>query len=238
MLSMEAIILAGGKGTRLQPYTTVLPKPLMPVGGKPIISIIINQLKQAGVSRITLAVNYMADIIATVIGDGKKYGVDINYSTETVPLGTIGPIRLIKDLPEDFLVMNGDILTNLDYQGLFGAHRESGCLFTIATCKREIKIDFGVLEVDPTKRQLTGHSEKPVYRFDVSMGIYVMNRALIEKCPVGVPYGVDNLAIDMLKRNESINIYPFSGYWLDIGRPDDFQRANLEIESLGLLSDS
>ena len=233
--SMEAVILAGGRGTRLRPFTTVLPKPLMPVGGKPIIGIMIGQLKQAGVRKITLAVNYMAEIIAAVLGNGAQYGVELIYSVETVPLGTIGPLRLIKNLPDDFLVMNGDLLTNLDYAALFRAHQESGCRLTIASYQREAKIDFGVLEVNSERNRLIGHREKPVYQFDVSMGIYAMTRALIDQVPPGIPYGVDSLALDMLRRNEPINIYPFSGYWLDIGRPDDFEKANLEIESLGLL---
>jgi len=231
---MEAVILAGGKGTRLQPYTTVLPKPLMPVGGRPILGIIVNQLKQAGVKRITLAVNHMAEIIMAVFGDGKQYGLQIVYSIEPVPLGTIGPLKLIKDLPQDFLLMNGDLLTNLDYAALYRVHQESGCLLTTAACQREVKIDFGVLQVDTDKRRLVGFQEKPLFRFDVSMGIHVMNLALLDKVPNGVPYGMDNLTMDMLRRDDPINIYPFSGYWLDIGRPDDFERANLEIESLGL----
>jgi NDP-sugar pyrophosphorylase family protein len=231
---MEAVILAGGKGTRLQPYTTVLPKPLMPVGGRPILGIIVNQLKQAGVKRITLAVSHMAEIIMAVFGDGKQYGLQIAYSIEPVPLGTIGPLKLIKDLPQDFLLMNGDLLTNLDFGALYRAHQESGCMLTTAAFQREVEIDFGVLQVDPDKRRLVGFQEKPVFRFDVSMGIHVMNRALLDQVPAGVPYGMDNLALAMLHRNDPINIYPFSGYWLDIGRPDDFERANLEIESLGL----
>ncbi len=234
--SMEAVILAGGRGTRLLPFTAVLPKPLMPVGGSPIIGIMISQLKKAGVKRITLAVNYMAEIITAVLGNGEKYGVELIYSVEKVPLGTIGPLRLIKDLPDVFFVMNGDLLTDLDYAALFRAHQESGCRLTIASYQREVKIDFGVLEVDSERNRLVGHREKPVYRFDVSMGIYVMTRELVDQVPPGIPYGVDSLALDMLRRNEPINIYPFSGYWLDIGRPDDFEKANLEIESLGLLA--
>ncbi len=231
---MEAVVLAGGKGTRLQPFTTVLPKPLMPVGGRPILGIIIEQLKQAGVNRITLAVNHMADIIMAVLGDGRKYGLEIVYSIESVPLSTIGPLKLIKDLPQDFLLMNGDLLTNLDYAALYDVHQKSGCRLTTSVFQREVKIDFGVLQVDMDNRRLVGFQEKPVYRFDVSMGIHVMNRALLDQVPAGIPYGMDNLTMEMLSRNEPINSYPFSGYWLDIGRPDDFERANVEIESLGL----
>jgi len=231
---MEVVILAGGKGTRLQPYTTVLPKPLMPVGGRPILGIMIEQLKRAGVKRITMAVSHMAEIIMAVFRDGEQYGLEIVYSIEPVPLGTIGPLRLIKDLPQDFLLMNGDLLTNLDYAALYRVHKESGCLLTTSACQREVKIDFGVLQVDLDKGTVVGFQEKPLLRLDVSMGIHAMNRGLLDKVPAGVPYGMDNLTMDMLRRNDRINIYPFSGYWLDIGRPDDFERANREIESLEL----
>jgi NDP-mannose synthase len=232
---MEAVILAGGKGTRLRPYTTVLPKPLMPVGGRPILGIMIEQLKQAGVEKITIAVNHMAEIIIAVLGSGERYGLQIAYSIESIPLGTIGPLKLIKDLPQDFLLMNGDLLTNLDYAAIYRAHIESGCRLTTSAYCREVKIDFGVLQTDLDKHRVLGFQEKPLYRFDVSMGIHVMNRELLDQVPAGVPYGMDNLTLDMLSRKDAINLYPFSGYWLDIGRPEDFDRANLECDSLEFL---
>lgn len=231
---MEAVILAGGKGTRLHPFTTVLPKPLMPVGGRPILGIIIEQLKKAGVERIVMAVNHMAEIIMAVVGDGKKYGLRIDYSVEPIPLSTIGPLKLIPDLPEDFILMNGDILTNLDYNALYDYHRRSGHRLTTAICRREVKIDFGVIQQDPLSNRVIGFQEKPVYSFEVSMGIHVMKRKLLEDVPEGRAYGMDNLVLDMLGRNETISTYFFEGYWLDIGRPEDFTKANLEIEDLGL----
>jgi NDP-sugar pyrophosphorylase family protein len=234
---MEAVVLAGGKGTRLAPYTTILPKPLMPVGGRPILGVMIAQLQQAGVTKITIAVNHMAEIIMAVFGNGERYGVRIDYSIETVALGTIGPLKLIKDLPENFLLMNGDLLTNLDYAALYRAHEASACLLTTSAHRREVKIDFGVLEVDTKTHRLVGFQEKPVFPFDVSMGIHVMNRGLLDRVPAGIPYGMDTLVLEMLRAKTPINVYPFSDYWLDIGRPDDFERANLEIESLSLTVD-
>lgn len=231
---MEAVILAGGKGTRLQPFTTVLPKPLMPVGGRPILGIIIEQLRKAGVERIVLAVNHMAEIIMAVVGDGRKYGLRIEYSVEPFPLSTIGPLKLIRDLPEDFILMNGDILTDLDYTALYEHHRKSGCRLTSAVCRREVPIDFGVIQLDPASNRVIGFQEKPVYTFEVSMGVHVMDRRLLNDVPAGRAYGMDNLVQDMLERNEPICTFPFSGYWLDIGRPDDFERANVEIENLKL----
>lgn len=234
--SFEAIVLAGGLGTRLKPYTTVLPKPLMPVGGRPILGIIIEQLQKAGATKVTLAVNYMADIIMAVLGDGARYGVPITYSREEGALGTIAPLKLIDSLPEDFLVMNGDVLTKLDPAELCRAHRASGCRLTIASCHREVKIDFGVLDYDPSTNQLRGHTEKPTYKFSVSMGMYVMNRSLLDTIAPGVPYGVDRLALDMLARKEPINIFPYAGFWLDLGRPSDFDTANAQVHELGLVS--
>jgi len=233
--AFEAVVLAGGQGTRLKPYTTVLPKPLMPVGGRPIIAIIIEQLQRAGATRITLAVNYMADIITAVLGDGARFGVPIAYSHEPSALGTIAPLKLVESLPEDFLVMNGDVLTKLDPAELYRSHRDSGCRFTIAACRREVKIDFGVLEIDSTRNRLTGHREKPTYAFEVSMGMYVMDRSLLDAVPAGTAYGVDALALDMLRRGEPVNIYPYRGYWLDLGRPSDFDTANRDVQELGLV---
>ena len=226
---MEAVILAGGKGSRLKPYTLTLPKPLMPVGDEPILSIVLGQLKRAGVKKVTLAVNHMADIIMAFFGDGRKFGVKIDYSMEDKPLSTVGPLKLIKGLPENFLVMNGDILTDLDYADLYKSHVKSGALFTIATYQRDERIDFGVLKIDKNRKVLTGFQEKPAYHFDVSMGIYVFNRKVLSRVPAGKPYGIDNLILDLLKDGKKVHAYPFGGYWLDIGRPDDYEKANGDI---------
>ncbi len=229
---MEAVILAGGQGARLQPYTTVLPKPLMPVGGRPILGLLMKQLRRAGVTKVTIAVNYMADTIMALFGNGEKYGLEIAYSLEDRPLGTVAPLKLINHLPDVFIVLNGDILTDLDFNDLCNHHMQSCGDLTISGYQRESKIDFGVLDVDKKNNRLTGFREKPVYHFDVSMGIYVFNRKVLESVPDGQPYGLDNLVLDMLSRNAHINIYPFRGYWLDIGRPDDFEQANREIDAL------
>ena len=226
---MEAVILAGGKGTRLRPYTTTLPKPLMPVGERPILEIVIGQLKAAGIRKITIAVNHMAEIIMAFFGNGEKFGVEITYSMEDKPLGTVGPLKLIKDLPEYFLVMNGDILSDIDYARLFKSHIASGAPFTIATYQRDSKIDFGVLEIDKISHRLTGFIEKPIYHFDVSMGIYVFSRRVMDMVPADQSFGIDNLALRLLDENQPVNIFPFGGYWLDIGRPDDYDKANQDL---------
>jgi len=229
---MNAVILAGGKGTRLRPYTITIPKPLMPIGERPILEIVLRQLKSAGVRRVTMAVNHMADILMAFFGDGEKFGIEISYSVEDKPLGTVAPLTLIPDLPEQFIVMNGDLLTDLDYKDLYHSHLASNALLTIATYQRDSQIDFGVLEIDKRRTQITAFHEKPTYHFDVSMGIYVFSRALLEQIPRGQPYGINDLALDMLRAGQTINAYPFDGYWLDIGRPDDYERANRDADKI------
>ena len=229
---IEAVILAGGKGTRLRPYTTVLPKPLMPVGDRPILEIMISQLQAVGVGKITIAVNHMADLIMAFFGNGERLGVRIEYSIEDRPLGTVGPLRLIRDLPEHFLVMNGDVLTDLDYADVYCTHVRGDAPLTIATFQRDTLIDFGVLEIDAAKSRLTGFREKPTYHFDVSMGVYVFSRSLLSRIPADRPYGIDTLVLDMLQAGLPVKAYPFNGYWLDIGRPEDYDRANQDAGEL------
>ncbi|MGJ7525702.1 sugar phosphate nucleotidyltransferase [Variovorax sp. GB1P17] len=229
---MRAVILAGGKGTRLRPYTTLIPKPLVPLGGKySILEIIIMQLKQAGFTRITLAVNHLSQLIMAYFGDGSRLGVQLDYSLEEGELSTIGPLTLIPDLPENFLVMNGDILCDLDYRHFFQSHVESKEMVSVSAYRRQVRIDFGVLRYDDTSR-LNEFQEKPTYDFDVSMGIYCIHRSVIEGLPKGEKYGFDNLMIDGLKNDRRIAIRSFDGYWLDIGRPDDYQYADDNFDEL------
>ena len=231
---IRAVIMAGGKGTRLRPYTTTLPKPLMPVGDRPILNLVIDGLRDAGVERVTLAVNHMAEVIMAFFGSGEKFGLRIDYSVEDKPLGTIAPLKLIKDLPETFIVMNGDTLTDIDYAALHEAHIASGKPLTIATHKRRVEIDFGVLEVDESSGSVSGFREKPTDHFEVSMGVYVFNRSLLERVPDDEPYGLDDLVLGMLEDGQPINAYRFDGYWLDIGRPADYDQANQDVEGLDL----
>ncbi|MFH2058523.1 MAG: sugar phosphate nucleotidyltransferase [Pseudomonadota bacterium] len=229
-MSKRAIILAGGKGTRLKPYTVSLPKPLMPIGDWPILEIIIRQLSKYGFDHVTMAVNHQADIIKAFFGDGSKWGLNIDYSLELKPLSTMGPLRLINDLPEDFLVMNGDILTNLDFNDLFETHIRNQNIFTISSYQREVKSEFGVLEVG--NGVLMGFQEKPVSVFDVSMGIYMVSRKVLEYIPENSFYGFDNLMVDLIGDQNNAKIYPFNGYWLDIGRPDDYLQAIEEFDKM------
>lgn len=229
---MKAVILAGGKGTRLKPYTTVIPKPLVPVGEKAILEILITQLKKEGVDEVFICLNHFAEIIMAFFGDGSRFGLKINYSLEDEPLGTVAPIKLIKGLPENFLVMNGDLLTDLPFHELFEYHINGKALLTVSTFTRKNKIDFGVIDVDPVSLFATGFREKPEYTFDVSMGVYAMNRDVLEFVPPGTHFGFDNLMLTLLEKKRPAKIFPYGGYWLDIGRPDDYEKANEDIEKL------
>jgi NDP-mannose synthase len=220
----RAVILAGGKGTRLRPYTVVLPKPLMPIGDYPILEVIIRQLKQHAFTHITMAVNHQAEIIKAFFGDGSKWNVKIDYSLEEKALSTMAPLRLIKDLPDDFLVMNGDILTNLDFGKFYKKHIDSKNIFTISSYQRMVKSEFGVLDINKSST-LTGFKEKPVSIYDVSMGIYMVSKKAVEYIPRDIFYGFDHLMLDLMKNNEEPKVHKFDGYWLDIGRPDDYDIA-------------
>lgn len=229
---MKAVILAGGKGTRLKPYTSVIPKPLVPVGERAILEILVTRLKKAGVDEIYICLNHFAEIIMAFFGDGSRFGLKINYSIEHEPLGTVAPIKLIRDLPDHFLVMNGDLLTDLNFSDLFQYHLDGNSLLTVSTFVRNMKIDFGVIDVDEKSMLTKGFREKPEYTFSVSMGVYVMNRKVLDFVPDSTSFGFDDLMLTLLKKNEPARIYPYHGYWLDIGRPDDYEKANEDIEYL------
>jgi len=229
---MRAIILAGGKGTRLLPYTTIIPKPIVPVGDMSIMEIVVRQLARCGCTRITVSVNHLAQLIMAYFGDGEKWGVPIDYSLEDQPLNTIGPLTLIDDLPDNFLVMNGDVLTNLNYRDLYRTHVASGADATVATYERNVKIDFGVLKHEGDRHRIVQFVEKPTEHFEVSMGVYVFSRKILDVVPPGVSYGFDHLMLDCIKNGKDARAYPFDGYWLDIGRPEDYDTANAEFEKL------
>jgi NDP-sugar pyrophosphorylase family protein len=229
---MQALILAGGKGTRLKPYTTVLPKPLMPVGDYPILEIILRQLKDAGINEVILAVGHMSQLFESFFQDGSRYGLKITYSFEDHQLGTAGPIALaIDQLNDDFLVMNGDLLTTLNYYDLFYFHKKMKAVATIALSTREVKIDFGVIETG-SDNKLSRYIEKPVYKFDVSMGINVMNKkAIMPYLKAGEYLDIPDLMTQLDNNGHAVYCYREPCYWLDIGRIDDYQTATEILES-------
>jgi NDP-sugar pyrophosphorylase family protein len=229
---MKAVILAGGLGTRLRPYTTVLPKPLMPIGESPILELIIRQLKARGFDEITLAVGHLAELIMAFFNDGSKYGININYSREEKKLGTAGGLGLLKDkLDDDFLVMNGDVLTSLDFSEFLTFHKRSGSKATIALNRRYVDIDFGVVELD-SDQKLKGYIEKPRIDYLVSMGVYAFDQSVLEYIPSNEYLDIPDLMKRLLAEGETVNGYIHEGYWLDIGRPDDYDKANNDKERL------
>ena len=229
---MHAVILAGGRGTRLRPYTATLPKPLVPIGeDMSILEIVLRQLCHQGFTRATIAVGHLGQLIQAYVGDGSQWGIAVDYAIEDEPLGTMGPVvKMLDRLPEHFLVMNGDILTDIDYVAVLADHVASGVPLTVATYGREVLIDFGVLEIDGGK--VVGFREKPTLSYSVSMGIYVISRSALARYPVGRPFGFDELMADLIERGDLPASAPFDGYWLDIGRPEDYERANAEFPSM------
>lgn len=226
---MQAVILAGGKGRRLRPYTTVLPKPLMPIGDYPILEVILRQLKRSGFDDVIISTGYLHEIICAYLKSTSGIGLNIDYSHETKPLGTIAPLHLIDSLEDTFLVMNGDILTDLDYRKFMDYHKDMGGIATVATYQRDVNIDFGVLKHNENAK-ITEFIEKPTYHFDVSMGIYAFQKEVLRYVPKNEPFGFDNLMHSLIADNADVYSYSYDGYWLDIGRPDDYERSIEEFE--------
>jgi NDP-sugar pyrophosphorylase family protein len=219
----QAVILAGGEGRRLLPYTKVLPKPLWPVGEVPIVEILIKQLAKAGVKEIILAVGYQAEIIKMILGDGHQFGVKIKYSEEKKPLGTAAPLKKIKKLDKNFLVLNGDLLTDLPFRKFANAHIKNNTLATVAIYKRSVKVDFGV--VTESKGKISEYLEKPVLDYSVSMGIYAFNRGVLKYIPAR-KFDFPELVNKLISIGRNPCVYKFKGRWLDVGRPDDWEKAD------------
>jgi NDP-sugar pyrophosphorylase family protein len=224
MKDIRVVILAGGKGTRLKPYTTVFPKPLMPIGDMPILEVVLRQLKHFGFRKITISVNHLADLIQTFFGNGEKLGLDIAYCMEDHPLGTAGSVSLVKDITEYFLVMNGDLLTTLDYGAMMSRHIQSGAQATIGVFPREVKIDFGVLQIDP-QGCLVDYMEKPKYEYLVSMGVNAFHKSVLDFIPQNKYLDIPTLMMNLKKAGKQVMTYRSECEWLDIGRPDDYEKA-------------
>lgn len=225
---MKAVILAGGIGSRLAPYTTVLPKPLMPLGEMPIIEVLIRGLKKYGISEITLSVGYLSSLLMAYLGNGEKLNIPIEYSHESEPLGTAGPLALVEGLNSTFLAMNGDLLTDLDFRKIIAFHREKKADVTVGIYKREVKIDFGVIKTD-ARGHIADYIEKPDFHYQVSMGVYVLEPGVLKYIPKNTRFDFPDLIKSLLSHNKRVCAYVHTGYWLDIGRPDDYLRAQNEL---------
>jgi NDP-sugar pyrophosphorylase family protein len=228
---MKAVVLAGGKGARLAPYTRILPKPLMPIGDMPILEILLRQMKRAQVDEVILTVGHLAQLMRAFFQDGKRLGLKISYSYEEHPLGTAGPLSLVAGLEDTFLVANGDVLTTLDIRSLVDFHHSSGAIATIAAHARKVKIDLGLLQTN-SSNQVIGYIEKPTYDFYVSMGIYVFEPRVLTYIPYNQYLDFPDLILKLIQAGEKVASYPFDGYWQDLGRPDDYEQAVQEFEKM------
>ncbi len=221
-----AVILAGGQGSRLRPFTTVLPKPLIPVCDVPILEVVIHQLREQGFRKVVLAVNHHDRLIRSYFGDGRSMGVEIVYSKENRPLGTVGPLHLISDeLPETFLMMNGDLLTDLRFGSFLEDHAESGRVLSVCTCERRVELGDGVIETSEDGL-ISGFREKPTVGFWISAGIYAMRRDVLDSIPRETAFGMDQLILGLVGSGVAVRTYRHEGSWYDIGSPEDLRLAN------------
>jgi NDP-sugar pyrophosphorylase family protein len=228
---MKAIVMAGGKGKRLYPHTTVFPKPLMPLRDVPIIDVVLKKLYSFGFKRVTLAVGYLADLVKTYVGNGKRYGLKIDYSIESRPLGTIGPLSLVKGLNETFFVMNGDLITDIDIIDMLKFHKKSKCIATLAVKKRKVTVDYGVVNFNPDSK-LVSHREKPVLSYHVGAGMCFFEPKVLDFIPKKRRFDFPDLIKSFTSKGFDLNIYKFNNYWRDVGRWEDYLAAHREFPRL------
>lgn len=228
---MKAVILAGGRGARLAPYTKILPKPLMPIGDMPILEVLLRQMKHSGIDEVVLTVGHLAQLIQTFFQDGSRFGLHICYSFEDHPLGTAGPLSLVDGLDDTFLVMNGDVLTTLNFCDLVEYHRSHEALATIAAYDRQVQIDFGVIQSNHG-HEIVGYIEKPTYDFYVSMGVYVFEPRVLSYIPYDKYLDLPNLVLKMVGAGEKVLSFPFKGYWMDLGRISDYEQAINDFDTI------
>ena len=223
MASVQALLMAGGQGNRLRPLTETLPKPMLPMGERPLLEIIVQQLRMAGINRINLAVHHESEKITQHFGDGSEFGVSISYVTEDRPLGTAGALGLMEIPRETTLVMNGDILTQVDFQAMLDFHRECRADLTVAVQRHEMKIPYGVLECEGTV--VKGIAEKPDFNFFLNAGMYLLEPPVYGFIPAGEPYDMTDLIQHLLDEGRAVAAFPVLEYWIDIGAPEEYQRA-------------
>ena len=229
---MKAVILAGGRGARLAPYTTIFPKPLVPIGDRPVLEIIIRQLLSHGIGDICLSVGYLGELIEAYFQNGHRSipGLHLSYVRESTPLGTAGPLSRIQGLDETFLVMNGDVLTTLDYRVLRDFHQASDAALTIATRRKEVRIDLGVLETNE-RRELIAYREKPRYSFDISMGVYIYEPRVLRYINQDEYLDFPDLVLRLLDRGEKVVGFHSDDFWFDIGCREDYELAQQEFQT-------
>ncbi|MCA9062943.1 MAG: nucleotidyltransferase family protein [Planctomycetaceae bacterium] len=229
-VSMQAVIMAGGFGTRLRPLTDNTPKPMLPIGGKPLMERTIENLQKAGIHRINVTTHYLPEKITQHFGAGERFGVDLNYVSEDQPLGTAGALRLISEVEEPLLVMNGDILTNVDFRSLMKFHREHSAALTVGVRQYEFQVPYGV--IDAEDGVIRGLREKPRMSFLVNAGIYLLEPTVIRHIPVGQRYDMTDLIEELVRTGSRVVTFPIMEYWLDIGKHDDFEKAQQDISKV------
>jgi NDP-mannose synthase len=229
---MRAVILAGGRGTRLRPFTASFPKPLVPLGDRPVVELLIRNLVDAGISDITLTLGHLAELVQAYFQHRRRLpdGLNLQYVVEDEPTGTAGSLSLVPGLDETFLVMNGDLLTDLDFNELVAFHRAQGAALTIATQRRHVKIDLGVLEFN-AEAALTNYIEKPEHSYHVSMGVYVYEPEVLRYIKPGEYLDFPDLVLRLLGSGQRVSAYLTDCLWLDIGRPDDYARAQQLVDA-------
>jgi mannose-1-phosphate guanylyltransferase len=229
---MQAVILAGGRGSRLEPYSRVLPKPLFPIGQDPIAAILVKQLQNAGFKEIIMCLGYLADLMMAYFQDGSRFGIPIRYAIETCPLGTAGPLKIINNLGDDFLVVNGDEFTTLDFHDLFAYHLQHKADMTIAVQKKIIPSSFGVLDIKDG--QVIAYREKPMFNYWASMGIYIISNKVIQVIPDNKRFDMPDLVQYLLKEQARIVSFESEALWFDIGTIDDLEKVHELINQVTL----
>jgi NDP-mannose synthase len=223
-----AVVLAGGKGTRLQPFTMTIPKPLLPLGDVPILDVVLRQLGASGFDRVILTLGHMAPLFRAHFGDGSPYEIRLEYLLESEPLGTAAPLRALRDPPDDFLVMNGDLLTDLSYGDLLASHRNSGAAGTISVATRQERVDYGMVDM-ANDGTFVNYREKPVLSYYVSMGINVLSARALRHIPSSGRFDMPDLMLALHRAGERVHCHRSASYWQDIGRFDDYARASADF---------
>jgi len=226
-LPLRAVVMAGGFGTRLRPLTEDLPKPMLPLGSRPLLELIVEQLRDAGIKQVNVATHYKGEIIADHFKDGQDFGVDIRYVKEDQPLGTAGALSLLEESDEPLLVINGDILTRVDFRSMHSFHREHEAELTVAVRQYEFSVPYGVVLTDGVA--VTGISEKPVVRQFINAGIYLLSPSVMRLIPNGQPYDIPDLIELLIKENRPVVCFPIREYWLDIGKADQYAQAKADV---------
>ena len=230
---LQAVIMAGGAGARLRPLTEQLPKPMLPVGDRPLMELIIDQLREAGIKRVNVTTHYQKDAITRHFGDGHEFGVEIQYVEEDEPMGTAGALSRLKSSGDPLLVINGDILTRVDFQAMLDFHKENRAEMTVAVRQHQTSIPYGVVETDGVN--ISGICEKPVLHHLISAGIYLLDPQVCRDIPSDRTYDMPDLVVELLGQGRTVVSFPVHEYWLDIGRPDDYQQAQIYAETKGFV---